>query len=301
MLKIWIQAARLRTLPLSVSGILTGTALAVKEGSFDTQIFVLALLTTLGFQILSNFANDYGDGIKGTDNSDRVGPQRALQSGLLSPQQLKKGMFITTAITLVIALVLIYTAFGKEKYGYFILFFLLGIASIIAAVKYTVGNSAYGYRALGDLFVFLFFGLLAVLGSYFLYTKQLTFLAILPAITIGFLSAAVLNLNNMRDRESDQKSGKITLPVMMGMEKAKNYHYFLIFGAYATAFVYIYFSKTVWYEYVPLIAFLPLLKHVKTVMHTKNPAALDPELKKVALCTFFFSILFLTISFFQYF
>lgn len=293
MIKIWIQAARLRTLPLSVSGIITGTALASKEGLFDGVIFTLALLTTLGFQILSNFANDYGDGIKGTDNHERIGPKRVLQSGLLSAQQLKRGMTFTVILTLVAALLLIYRAFGSQNYAYFLLFLVLGIVSIIAAIKYTVGQSAYGYRALGDVFVFLFFGLLAVVGSYFLYSHQLHLWVWLPAITIGLLSTAVLNLNNMRDLQSDQKANKITLPVLLGIKRAKTYHYTLLLGAYTAAFIYFYFTATKAYHYLPLLAFLPILKHTKTVMHTQQPQRLDPELKKVALSTFLFAVLFL--------
>lgn len=285
----------MRTLPLSVSGIITGTAIAVKDGLFNGTIFILALLTTLGFQVLSNFANDYGDGIKGTDNEDRVGPKRALQSGALTAKELKRGMMLTVILTLAVAVLLIYKAFGSENSGYMLLFFVLGIASIIAAVKYTVGKSAYGYKAMGDVFVFLFFGLLAVLGSYFLYAKSLYFIAALPAITIGLLSAAVLNLNNMRDSVSDKKSNKITIPVLLGKEKAKQYHYFLIISAYISAFCYFYFSETSWYHYLPLLAFVPLLIHVKKVMHNREPALLDPELKKVALSTFLFSLLFLVV------
>ncbi len=297
-IKSWLNAARLRTLPLSLSGILVGTAMAIKENLFETSIFVLALLTTVGFQVLSNFANDYGDGVKGTDNEDRVGPQRALQSGLLTEKDLKKGIIITIVITLILAMALIFVAFGSQNFGYSILFFLLGIASIVAAIKYTVGVTAYGYRAMGDVFVFLFFGLLSVLGSYFLYTKNLSFINVLPAITIGLLSTAVLNLNNMRDRLSDVKVNKITVPVLLGEKKAKKYHAILLLGAYIAAFLFFYISRYAWWQFAPLIAFIPLLKHYTVIKLHKNPALLDPELKKVALSTFFFALLFLIISFF---
>lgn len=290
--KAWLNAARLRTLPLSFSGIIVGAALAFRENAFEITIFILALLTTLGFQVLSNFANDYGDGIKGTDNDNRVGPKRALQSGLLTESELKKGMILTIILTLFVAIVLIYVSFGLENIGYFVLFLLLGVAAIIAAIKYTVGVNAYGYRAMGDVFVFVFFGMLSVLGSYFLFVQKLSFLVILPAITIGLLSTAVLNLNNMRDRISDSKVNKITIPVLLGEKKAKKYHAFLLVGAYSTAFLYFYITKTSWWQFFPLIAFLPLLKHYAVIMMNKNPAAIDPELKKVALSTFLFAILF---------
>jgi 1,4-dihydroxy-2-naphthoate polyprenyltransferase len=291
-LKAWLNAARLRTLPLSFSGIIVGSAMAFRVNAFDTTIFILALLTTLGFQVLSNFANDYGDGVKGTDNDSRIGPKRALQSGFLTATELKKGMMLTAFLTLIVAVILIYTAFGTENTGYFILFFLLGVASIAAAIKYTVGKSAYGYKAMGDLFVFLFFGLLSVVGSFFLHHQTLSVGVFLPAIAIGFLSVAVLNLNNMRDRTTDAQVNKITVPVLLGEKASKNYHAFLLLMAYGASFLYFYFFAEHWWQYLPLLAFIPLLKHHAVVITNKNPAALDPELKKVALSTFFFSFMF---------
>ncbi|NNE77680.1 MAG: 1,4-dihydroxy-2-naphthoate octaprenyltransferase, partial [Pricia sp.] len=219
----WLKAARLRTLPLSVSGVLVGTALANYYGSNNHLIFMLALLTTVGFQVTSNFANDYGDGVKGIDNMDRIGPKRALQSGLLSKLELKRGIVLSVLINIVLVIALVYAAFGFQNLFYMALFLILGAASIWAAIKYTIGKTAYGYKGLGDVFVFLFFGLLAVLGSLFLYTKSLTALSVLPAITIGLLSVGVLNLNNLRDYESDKKAGKNTLIVNMGFYNGKIY------------------------------------------------------------------------------
>lgn len=296
--KAWLNAARLRTLPLSFSGIIVGSAMAFRVNAFETSIFILALLTTLGFQVLSNFANDYGDGIKGTDNDNRIGPKRALQSGLLTAGELKKGMMLTAFLTLIVAVILIFIAFGTENTGYFILFFLLGVASIAAAIKYTVGKSAYGYKALGDLFVFLFFGLLSVVGSFFLYHQTLSVGMFLPAIAIGLLSVAVLNLNNMRDRTADAQVNKITVPVLLGEKASKKYHAFLLLTAYAAAFLYFYFYAQHWWQYLPLLAFLPLLKHYAFVIRNSNPAELDPELKKVAMSTFLFSVLFFVVLLF---
>ena len=215
-----------------------------------------------------------------------------VSSGAITPKQMKSAMIITTIITLIVALLLIYVSFGKENFGYSILFFVLGIASIAAAIKYTVGNSAYGYSGFGDVFVFLFFGLLSVLGSYFLYTKHINFYVILPAISVGLLSTAVLNLNNLRDREEDKKNNKNTLVVKLGSEKAKKYHYFLIFGALVTALVYVFLDFRTIYQLFFLVAFVPLMKNVMTVAQNKIPADLDSELKKVALSTFLFAILF---------
>ncbi|MBK5214084.1 MAG: 1,4-dihydroxy-2-naphthoate octaprenyltransferase [Flavobacteriaceae bacterium] len=291
-LKAWVSAARLRTLPLSISGIVTAGAAAKESNLFSASIFGLALVTTLGFQILSNFANDYGDGVKGTDNHERVGPMRAMQSGLLTAKDLKRGMVITSIITLIIACLLIFIAFEGKNILHSTVFFVLGIAAIVAAITYTVGKTAYGYRALGDVFVFLFFGLLGVLGCYFLFAKNLDSFILLPAIVIGLLSTAVLNLNNMRDRLADANANKTTLAVLLGGTKVKNYHYALIMSAFVCALVYFLLKGATWVEYLPMLAFLPLFVHLKKVKENTSPPLLDPELKKVALSTFLFSVLF---------
>ncbi|OSY88330.1 1,4-dihydroxy-2-naphthoate prenyltransferase [Tenacibaculum holothuriorum] len=305
MIKNFIKAARLRTLPLSVSGIIVGSFLADFSNVINIEglytpfvnseknywIFLLAILTTIGFQVLSNFANDYGDGVKGTDDN-REGEARMVSSGAISPKQMKLAMVITTMLTLIVAVLLIYVSFGKENFGYSLLFFGLGIASIIAAIKYTVGKSAYGYSGFGDVFVFLFFGLLAVVGTYFLYTKSLNLLIFLPAITIGLLSTAVLNLNNMRDRVNDEKSGKNTLVVKMGALLAKYYHFALIIVSFLCAFLYTVINYHSPQQFLFVIAYLPIVKHLIFVAKNKEEAQLDGELKKVALSTFLFSILF---------
>ena len=306
----FIKAARLRTLPLSISGIILGSFLGNKknmiilsENYSDTNIFIgsfsifqspifwLAIFTTIGFQVLSNFANDYGDGIKGTDNN-RKGEARMVSTGAITPIQMKNAMVITTIISLIIALLLIFVAFGHENFKYSFLFFILGIASIAAAIKYTVGKSAYGYSGLGDLFVFLFFGLLCVVGSYFLFTKQLNIFIFLPAISIGLLSTAVLNLNNMRDQIEDKQYSKNTLVVKLGSQKSKLYHYFLIIGALISALVYVASNYQSLIQYLFLIAFIPLFLNIKVVAQNIIFYELDKELKKVALSTFLFAILF---------
>lgn len=290
--KAWIQAARLRTLPLSLSGIIVGTALASLHGRFEIPIFILALLTTVGFQVTSNFANDYGDGVKGTDNEDRIGPARALQSGIISRSSLKRGIIVSTIVSMAMALALIYLSFGPENFTYILIFFVLGLLSIWAAIKYTVGSNAYGYKGMGDLFVFLFFGLLGVLGSMFLYTKNLDWSSLLPAVSIGLLCVAVLNLNNLRDVVSDKKHGKITMIVKMGFKSGKRYHFFLILTALICFFAYILFENFDWKQSFFMLAFIPLMIHLRTVMVTTEPVRLDPELKKVALSTFLLAVLF---------
>ncbi|NND16098.1 MAG: 1,4-dihydroxy-2-naphthoate octaprenyltransferase [Eudoraea sp.] len=289
--KAWVSAARLRTLPLSISGILVGTAIANSHGYQDNTIFVLALLTTLGFQITSNFANDYGDGLKGTDNAQRVGPARAFQSGILTKKELEYGIGISILLTLVLAGFLLYQAFGLASLDYLIVFGILALLSIWAAVRYTVGNKAYGYSGLGDLFVFLFFGLLSVLGTMFLFTKQITPSDVLPAITIGCLSTAVLNLNNLRDHAGDSLAGKRTLVVKIGFKNAKIYHAGLILMAFTALLIYnLRFSA--WTAFLNLLVFIPLAIHLNKVLRVEDPGELDPELKKLALSTFALALLF---------
>ncbi|MFL9843392.1 1,4-dihydroxy-2-naphthoate polyprenyltransferase [Flavobacterium rhizosphaerae] len=294
--KAWLEAARLRTLPLSVSGILVGSFYAFSQGYINWGILSLALVTTLGLQVLSNFANDYGDGVKGTDNEHRIGPQRAIQKGAITIAAMRKGIIITSVLTLIAAVILIYLSFGRENFGYSVLFFLLGLAAIGAAIKYTVGSNAYGYRGLGDLFVFIFFGLLSVIGCYFLFTKQLDRLVILPAAAIGLLSVAVLNLNNMRDQVSDAMSGKNTLVVKLGAKAAKIYHFTVIILALCLTLTFAVLSRFEAVQYLFLLAYIPFIMHLKTVANNTIPRELDPELKKVALSTFLLSVL-LCISF----
>jgi 1,4-dihydroxy-2-naphthoate octaprenyltransferase len=298
-MKHWIEAARLRTLPLSVSGIIVGSMYALRPTDtietptevFSWKIFALAMLTTLGLQILSNFANDYGDGMKGTDNDDRVGPKRAIQSGVISPAAMKKAIIITSILTLISSMLLIYYAFKDTNIGYSLFYLALGILAIASAIRYTVGNTAYGYRGFGDLFVFVFFGLVSTLGVNFLYSKQLDFDLFLPATAIGLLSVGVLNLNNMRDEASDRKSNKNTIVVKIGGAKAKKYHYFLIVSAMVLVLIFAVLSKYRLDQYLFLLAFIPLTKHLITVRKNQDPRALDPELKKLALSTFALSIL----------
>ena len=289
-IKNFIKAARLRTLPLSISGIILGGFLAMSDGLFNGVIFSLALITTIGFQVISNFANDYGDGVKGTD-AIRIGEERMVSSGKISPMQMKKAIMISVILTIIFALFLIYESFGLSNFGYSVLFFILGIVSVVAAIKYTVGNLAYGYSGFGDVFVFLFFGLLSVLGSYFLFTKEIYFLLTLPAISIGLLSTAVLNLNNMRDYQNDKKSKKNTIVVKIGLKAAKRYHYSLLLLSFisAVSYVVITFTKTV--QFIFLLAYIPLVIHALFVYNNKEELRLDAELKKVALSTFLFSVL----------
>jgi 1,4-dihydroxy-2-naphthoate octaprenyltransferase len=291
-IKSWIKAARLRTLPLSLSGIIIGSSIAYEQGVFKVEIFIVAMLVTVGFQIISNFANDYGDGVKGTDDNERIGPKRALQSGEIKPRQMLKGIKVSGIITLSLALYLVYISFGIENIGYSLIFIGLGLASIYAAIKYTVGDNAYGYYGFGDIFVFLFFGILSVCGSYFLYAHTLNLTIFLPAFTVGLLSVGVLNLNNMRDMASDKKSGKNTIVVKIGAEFARYYHYYLLISAFLSALLYTTINFVSINQFLYVFAFIPIINHLLTVYKIKDPKDFDPELKKLALSTFLLSILF---------
>jgi 1,4-dihydroxy-2-naphthoate octaprenyltransferase len=290
-MKHWIEAARVRTLPLSVSGIIVGSFYAMSQSYFNWKIVVFALLTTLGLQIISNFANDYGDGVKGTDNDDRVGPKRAIQSGVISPEAMKKAMVITALITLIFAVSLIYFAFKESYLLYSLVFLFLGILAIASAIRYTVGKGAYGYRGYGDVFVFVFFGLVSTFGVYFMFSKTLDWLLLLPATAIGFLSVGVLNLNNMRDEESDRKAGKNTMVVKNGGAWAKKYHFFLVITAMLLVMVFAVLNEFHFDQYIFIVAYFPLASHLMTVYKNNNPKLLDPELKKLAISTFLLSIL----------
>ncbi|MBT8323756.1 MAG: 1,4-dihydroxy-2-naphthoate octaprenyltransferase [Winogradskyella sp.] len=287
----WLSAMRLRTLPLSISGIVIGACMAHYNGAFNLVVFIIAILTTVSLQILSNLANDYGDGLRGTDNHNRVGPQRAIQSGKITPDEMFEAIKVNIIIIIFLVLALIYAAFGWNNYLFILLFVALGVLSVYAALHYTMGDSPYGYRALGDVFVFIFFGFISVIGSYLLFTKQLDHLVFLPAVALGLLSVGVLNLNNMRDLESDKSSGKITMAVKLGINKAKQYHYFLIISAMviSTLFAILYYVEP--YNLLFFIAFVPLLLHLQAIKKASKASDFDGQLKILALTTFVFSLL----------
>ncbi len=286
---VWLATARLRTLPLSVSGIITGNAIAAKDDVFSVTVFALSLLTAIAFQIISNFANDYGDGVKGTDNEDRLGPERTFQQGLLTAQALKKGIVISALVSIALALSLICVSLGWRQLLISLFFLILALAAVWAAIKYTVGQNAYGYSGLGDLFVFLFFGWVSVIGAYYLQTQTVDLSIFFLATTIGLMCVGVLNLNNMRDVVNDKKSNKITLVVLMGSRNAKYYHYILIL----ISAVFLYLGMESAGGIAPAVSFLislPLLIHLFQVNKIKESKAYDPLLKQLALSTFLISL-----------
>ncbi len=298
----WIKAARLRTLPLSVSGIIVGSFIAKwrleERGEFwDWSLFILALLVTLLYQILSNFANDYGDGIKGTDalRSSSAEP-RAVSSGKISAAQMKNAVILFAALSLIATLALLYQAF--YRYGLtneFYTFIALGVASILAAIGYTVGKKPYGYLGLGDLMVFLFFGLVAVCGSYFLFTKTFDYDVLLPAAAIGLLATGVLNLNNMRDFESDIASGKKTFAQKIGYRYAMVYQMVLLQLPIILILVFLmvnqFHEKGNYYAFIVMIMLFPMAALRRRILQTKSPQELDPFLKQLGIQTLTVSIL----------
>ena len=298
----WIQAARLRTLPLSMSGIILGSFIArwrITEngGTWDWKIFALALVVTLLYQILSNFANDYGDGVKGTDKL-RVNEaeQRAVASGRITANQMRNAVILFAVLSLIATIALLYLAFFKDNLMQeFYIFVGLGIASILAAIGYTVGKKPYGYLGLGDIFVFIFFGLVSVGGSYFLFTKSFSWDILLPATAVGMLSAAVLNLNNMRDIESDRASGKKTLALRLGFRNAMIYQIILLQLPLIIMLVFMMMNglhtQGKYYAFMFFILMFPMTGLRRKIMQVKEPKELDPFLKQVGIITFMMAIL----------
>lgn len=287
-IKAWVHAFRLRTLPLSFSSIISGAAIASANGKFDGSIFALALVTTLFLQILSNLANDYGDFKNGVDNENRIGPTRAVQSGIILASEMKIALILFSFLSLISGIVLVLHAFSKEQWLLVGLFVFFGFASVWAAIKYTVGKNPYGYNGLGDLFVFLFFGLLGVAGSYYLFVQDLDWKVWVLGAAMGFFSTGVLNVNNMRDIENDKQSGKHSIPVRLGLEKAKIYQYSIIsLGLLAVTTVLIFYQ--LWWV---LIAYPLFVFHIVSVLK-KSSDKMDSELKKLSLSTFFLSFLLL--------
>lgn len=266
---------------------------SINSNGFSWTIFSLTLLTTLLLQILSNLANDYGDAKKGADNENRIGPERAIQSGAISPKQMLNAIILVSILALISGLALLYLAFKNNLNWTFVGFFVLGIAAIAAAIKYTVGKGAYGYSGFGDLFVFIFFGLVGVVGTYFLQTNHFDWILLLPAITMGCFSVAVLNLNNMRDQVNDKAVGKNTLVVKLGRKNAKIYHGLLFVIAYAAFPIPMLFLSPIKIWVIPVIPIAILHSiHLIKVYKICDPKDFDPELKKIALSAFLFSILY---------
>jgi len=289
--KHWLSAFRLRTLPLALSSIFMGNFLAKWQGVFDWSILGLAMSTTICLQILSNLANDYGDSVHGADSVDRKGPSRAVQTGAITKSQMKKAMIVFASLSLMSGLLLLGRAFADHWLLIFV-FLVVGLLAIYAAITYTAGSNPYGYRGLGDIAVLVFFGLVGVLGSYYLQTKTLEWTILFPALSCGLLATGVLNVNNIRDIESDQKAGKISIPVRLGREKAVVYHFILLGLAMLSSLLFAFFNARDWTAYLFVLAFPLIIRNGWAVKTKQQAAALDPYLKQLALSTLLFVILF---------
>jgi 1,4-dihydroxy-2-naphthoate octaprenyltransferase len=288
----WLQAFRLRTLPLALSSAFLGSFLAYSKGYFRIWVFILAALTTLFLQILSNLANDFGDGLKGSDSGKRLGPERMTQSGRISHNAMRNMIIVFVLFSLAVGTALIFTGLSNFPFGVILVFFIAGLSAIVAAIKYTVGKRPYGYVGFGDIFVFVYFGIVGVCGTFYLHTGYFDPWILLPASTIGMFSSSVLNINNLRDIESDSESGKRTLVVRLGIRTAKIYHSLLILGAVLMSIVYtiVFYRSPIQLLFMVTLPFL--LLDVKNVMQNTVPVDLNKELKKMALTTFAFSLTF---------
>lgn len=291
-MKAWIAAARPRTLPLALASIILGSFLAASVGRFSWLTFTLAALTTIFLQVLSNFANDYGDAISGKDTPDRVGPRRAVATGDLTKEAMFRAMLITAGLSLLSGVWLLIEATRESGAWLFWVFLILGLLCIAAAVAYTNGKRPYGYAGYGDIAVLLFFGWVGVLGTYYLHTQSLGTLLLLPASAVGFFATGVLNINNVRDIETDAKTGKQSIPVRLGREKAIRYHWLLLISGMACALVYSLLTAQNWTAYLYLLSFPLFVLNGRAVATHRNPAELNARLGQLALSTLAFVLLF---------
>jgi len=290
--KVWLQAFRLRTLPLALANAVMGSFLALADGGFRWPVFILTIVTITFLQILSNLANDYGDAVSGKDTVERLGPQRVTATGLVTMKAIKRMVIVFVLLAMGTGTTLILVGLNNLSWKQLLIFFGLGLAAIVAAIKYTMGRNPYGYKGLGDIFVFIFFGLVGVMGTYYLHTHWLEISLFYPAAAIGLLSTGVLNINNLRDIETDAKTGKNTLAVKNGPGFAKAYHLVLVSAAMLFAMAYTitqYYSPWQW---IFLFSVPLFIRNVMRVYHHKTSDELNNELKNLALATFFFALTF---------
>jgi 1,4-dihydroxy-2-naphthoate octaprenyltransferase len=288
----WISAFRPRTLPLALASILTGGFLAKANGQFNGAVVALAALTTILLQILSNLANDYGDSQNGADSVHRQGPQRAVQSGAITPAEMKRAMWAFGLAALASGIALLLVALGFAGVWVLLVFFVLGLSAIWAAVNYTAGSNPYGYAGLGDISVFLFFGIVGVCGTYFLQTQTLPLAVLLPAAALGCFATAVLNVNNIRDIVSDKLAGKITVPVRLGPQHARRYHWLLLLLGVGAATVYVALTYHSPWQWLFLLSLPLFLFNGRQVWARQESMKIDPLLKQMAMSTLAFTLLF---------
>ncbi len=291
-LKSWIHSFRLKTLPLALSNTIIGTCLAAADAKFQWLIFGLVIVTTVLLQILSNMANDYGDFVNGKDTVDRIGPKRMVQSGEINAKTMSRAIILVGIFCAISGISLIVLGTEGMAISNLLIFGLLGLAAITAAIKYTVGKNPYGYRGLGDLFVFIFFGLVGVIGTYFMQTQDFRWDILLPASAIGFLSTGVLNMNNMRDYEADKNANKRTIVVSMGIKRAAIYHLFLVVGAVVLAVIYTLINYQSLWQWFFLLSFPLLFLNLKKVFTYTDAKQLYPELPRLSMASLVFALTF---------
>ncbi len=288
----WLAAMRPRTLPLAIASSIMGGFLAAADDVFSWTVTLLCVLTAVFLQILSNLANDYGDSVHGADHVERAGPKRAVQTGLIRAGEMKRAMGIFAALSAVSGLTLVIVALGFSALPYVLLFVVLGGAAIWAAISYTAGSNPYGYAGLGDMFVLIFFGWVGTMGTYFLQAFSWNWLVVLPATSVGLLSVAVLNVNNIRDIDSDRQAGKNSIPVRIGPHRARIYHWILLSGAVLCAFVYVGLTYSSLWQFLFVLSLPLLIRNGTAVWRTYDPLKLNPMLKQLSLSTLVFVFTF---------
>lgn len=286
----WIVAARLRTLPLAFTGPITGSCLAYSTQNFQWTVAMGSLITTLLLQVLSNFANDYGDFVKGTDQN-RKGPARALQSNLVTVEEMKNAIYAVSLLALLSGGILVFIFANHLSFSVQLIFFLTGLLAIYAAVKYTVGEKPYGYRGWGDAIVFLFFGLVSTLGTFVLHTGTFKPSVLFPAVSMGLLSTAVLNVNNIRDYHEDIQHNKRTIAVLLGLQKAIWYHLLLVTLAWICLLIPPVLNYRGIWQLAFVITFPLFIKGIYQIFHSSEAQKLNDELKRLALSTFLLALL----------
>lgn len=286
----WLESLRPKTLPLAFAAIVVGTVLAWWQGYFDPLVAALALITAGLLQILSNLANDYGDAIKGSDKPDRIGPLRGMQKGAISLGQMKRALLIVIVLSCISGLGLVSAA--TQTMADFIGFLALGGLSIVAAITYTVGKRPYGYQGLGDISVLTFFGWISVMGSWYLQAHTLIPAIFLPATACGLLATAVLNINNLRDIDSDRENGKHTLVVRLGPVNARRYHAGLLAGALLCFALFNLISLHSLWGWLFLLAAPLLFKQARYVLRERDPRAMPPMLERTVKGALLTNLLF---------
>ncbi|GAB3490977.1 1,4-dihydroxy-2-naphthoate polyprenyltransferase [Spirosoma knui] len=292
MMNPWVAAARPRTLPLALASIILGSFLAWADLQFDWRIALLAALTTIFLQILSNFANDYGDAVSGKDTELRVGPRRAVATGDITKEAMLRGIIVTSILSLISGVWLLVVSFQKADASIFWFFFILGLLSIAAAIGYTNGKRPYGYAGFGDIAVLMFFGWVGVLGTYFLHTLSFSPILLLPATSVGLFATGVLNINNIRDIETDTMTGKRSIPARLGLSLAIRYHWGLLLAGMFCALVYSFLTSANWFSCLYILAFPLFVINGRAVATHKRPVELNARLGQLALTTLLFVVLF---------